>query len=294
MNDLKHDSIAPVAISRALGPTGVVPGPSLGSHLSDLWDDLSRRASEPNAFGRRWFVEPSLDHFGVESSETLVAMQQGQAIGIFPLRKQLTYGRIPVPHRRNFVHPNMFLSPVTLASGQEDLAWASLLHSLAGLAAFEAARTRMAKIPALANELVRSTALVQAPKTIHYSLEAIGRMTVDRRLRRPHHPRITIQPEIIVRAIVDDLAIADHRGGTGNALMRPEERILQPKRPGRLADQLHVALAGQFPEGARRTGGGAFLFLAPGKPLQQRETRGGGQAEALRHFTTSAAAGAGS
>ncbi len=58
-----------------------------------------------------------------------------------------------------------------------------LLHSLAGLAAFEAARTRMAKIPALANELVRSTALVQAPKTIHYSLEAIGRMSVDRRLQ---------------------------------------------------------------------------------------------------------------
>ena len=58
-----------------------------------------------------------------------------------------------------------------------------LLHSLAGLAAFEAARNRMAQIPALANELVRSTALLQAPKTIHYSLEAIGRMTVDRRLQ---------------------------------------------------------------------------------------------------------------
>lgn len=58
-----------------------------------------------------------------------------------------------------------------------------LLHSLAGLAAFEAARERMANLPALANELIRSTALVQAPKTIHYSLEAIGRMTVDRRLQ---------------------------------------------------------------------------------------------------------------
>ena len=42
---------------------------------------------------------------------------------------------------------------------------------------------KQVRIPALIKELVRCTALVQAPKTIHYSLEAIGRSTVDIRLQ---------------------------------------------------------------------------------------------------------------
>ena len=63
------------------------------------------------------------------------------------------------------------------------------------------------------------------------------------------------------------------------------------KGAGGLADHLHVALAGQFAEGARRTRGGALILPALGQALQQREPRRGRKAEALAHGAASAAAG---
>jgi len=61
----------------------------------------------------------------------------------------------------------------------------NILHTMAGLAAFEPARDRIANLLPLVEELCRTTALAQAPKATHYSLETIARLTVDKRLQ--HH-----------------------------------------------------------------------------------------------------------
>jgi DnaJ family protein C protein 13 len=90
--------------------------------------------------------------------------------GVERMSKLLVQSMLTVTNTTPRNHPSL-----TIAS--------HILHSLAGLAAFEAARERMVHIPLLIKELVRCTALIQAPKTIHYSLEAIGRSTVDIRLQ---------------------------------------------------------------------------------------------------------------
>jgi DnaJ homolog subfamily C member 13 len=59
----------------------------------------------------------------------------------------------------------------------------NILHTMAGLAAFEPARDRIVNLMPLIEELCRTTALAQAPKATHYSLETIARLTVDRRLQ---------------------------------------------------------------------------------------------------------------
>jgi hypothetical protein len=90
--------------------------------------------------------------------------------GVKRMSKLLIQSMMTVTNQTERNHPNLQIA-------------SHLLHSIAGLAAFEAAREKMVAIPALIKELVRCTALIQAPKTIHYSLEAIGRSTVDRRLQ---------------------------------------------------------------------------------------------------------------
>ena len=54
---------------------------------------------------------------------------------------------------------------------------------MAGLAAFEPTRDRIVNLMPLIEELCRATALAQAPKATHYSLETIARLTVDQRLQ---------------------------------------------------------------------------------------------------------------
>ena len=90
--------------------------------------------------------------------------------GVERMSKLLVQSMLTVTNATDRHHPNLVIA-------------SHILHSLAGLAAFETARERMVRLPILIKELVRCTALMQAPKTIHYSLEAIGRTTVDTRLQ---------------------------------------------------------------------------------------------------------------
>ena len=88
------------------------------------WDALAQWASEPNPFYESWYLLPSLELLdGGRDVELLELRADRQLVGLLPVRRERDYYGHPLPHIRNWVHPNCFLGHPLVAPGFERMFW---------------------------------------------------------------------------------------------------------------------------------------------------------------------------
>ncbi len=92
------------------------------------WDALAEWATEPNPFYESWYLLPSLRAMDKHGEITLLALEaEGQLAGLMPVYRTNDYYGHPIPHLRNWVHPNCFLGQPLVARGFERAFWRALL-----------------------------------------------------------------------------------------------------------------------------------------------------------------------
>lgn len=100
--------------------------------LLEAWDQLASEAIEPNPFGESWFMLPGLRLFDDERRARLFALwrDEGELAGIIALAPSHRYGRFPVLHSENWVHPNCFLGTPLVLPGWEEAFWRAVLGAM--------------------------------------------------------------------------------------------------------------------------------------------------------------------
>lgn len=96
-----------------------------------------------NIFYRSWYLLPSLEQFDPKGNVELFLCWRKehdkehdkerdgqQLIGIIPVHMEGRYGRWPLPHISNWMHPNLFLGNPNIIAGYEHAFWEQLLHAL--------------------------------------------------------------------------------------------------------------------------------------------------------------------
>jgi CelD/BcsL family acetyltransferase involved in cellulose biosynthesis len=92
------------------------------------WNALSLRASEPNPFVESWCLLPALRALDGRGDVVLLCLEaDGQLAGLIPVHREASYYGHPVPHWRNWLHPNAFLGTPLIARGLERAFWLELL-----------------------------------------------------------------------------------------------------------------------------------------------------------------------
>lgn len=99
------------------------------SALLAEWDALAGRASEPNPFAERWYLDAALGALG--SDDIRIAVIRDDAlIGIMPIAFQSRYAGLPISHVQNWLNHNAFLGTPIIRKGTEQPFWTALLHAL--------------------------------------------------------------------------------------------------------------------------------------------------------------------
>lgn len=96
------------------------------------WDELVFSASEPNPFHESWFLLPALREFDPQNQSKIFTIWSGSPfesdlLGLMPVCDLQHYGRWPIAHRQNWLHPNAFLGNPLVRRGHEELFWRVLL-----------------------------------------------------------------------------------------------------------------------------------------------------------------------
>src|SRR5687767_2838962 len=92
------------------------------------WDELARRAAEPNPFFESWYLLPSLENFdGGGTASVLCFIQDGELCGLLPIIRQQEYEGWPLPHIGNWLHPNIFYAAPLVAPRAEVQFWRAVL-----------------------------------------------------------------------------------------------------------------------------------------------------------------------
>ncbi|WAT18839.1 GNAT family N-acetyltransferase [Aurantiacibacter sp. MUD11] len=91
------------------------------------WDALAACAAEPNPFYESWYLLPALRALASDEDVQMLMLEtNGQIAGLLPVRRERDYYGYPLPHLRNWVHPNCFLGLPLVARGFERQFWRAL------------------------------------------------------------------------------------------------------------------------------------------------------------------------
>ena len=94
----------------------------------ERWDLLAQRATEPNPFFERWFLQPALEaHDPGKRARLMVLEEGGEWLGLMPLSLDRHYYRRPLPQYCTWLHGNCFLGMPLVARGHEEKFWRALL-----------------------------------------------------------------------------------------------------------------------------------------------------------------------
>lgn len=138
------DTAATTAAPTALQSTGgdlrlavavaeAIPALEAIELLGPEWTALAGEASEPNAYAESWFVDPGLRRLAPPGEVRMLAVRQGGRLdGLLPLWIAPRYGRMPVRHVENWLHPHCLLGTPLVRAGQEQAFWAAALAALDG------------------------------------------------------------------------------------------------------------------------------------------------------------------
>ncbi len=107
----------------------------LGPEMRALWSQLAGQASEPNVFDEHWYLLPALEQFDRGVSVQLFTLwagkpQKSELLALMPLSVEKQYGRWPIRHLQNWLHPNAFLGTPLVRQGHELAFWQALLDYL--------------------------------------------------------------------------------------------------------------------------------------------------------------------
>ena len=92
------------------------------------WDALAGKASEPNPFAERWFMQPAINHLDTARDDRLLAVwSRSSLIGLLPVTHRRRYGRLPVHHIENWLHYHCFYGAPLVRAGDEALFWTAVL-----------------------------------------------------------------------------------------------------------------------------------------------------------------------
>jgi CelD/BcsL family acetyltransferase involved in cellulose biosynthesis len=103
--------------------------------IAAAWDALVLQASEPNVFNERWYLHPALEQFDRAENVRLFTLWSGEPgqsnmLALMPLAAEKSYGRWPVPHWQNWLHPNAFLGTPLVRKGYETAFWQTLISHI--------------------------------------------------------------------------------------------------------------------------------------------------------------------
>jgi CelD/BcsL family acetyltransferase involved in cellulose biosynthesis len=88
------------------------------------WDIMAAGVVDPNPFYESWFLLPALQQFDPDGKVKILAMWQGNALtGLLPVSNSRIYGRWPIAHHVNWLHPNAFLGAPLVMPGFEHEFW---------------------------------------------------------------------------------------------------------------------------------------------------------------------------
>ncbi|GAB4478266.1 MAG: GNAT family N-acetyltransferase [Erythrobacter tepidarius] len=92
------------------------------------WEQLVKRAAEPNPFFEPWFLVPSLRHRGAAGPVTVKAwFHAGRLAGLLPIVRSARYYSHVVTHATVWLHANAFCGVPLVAAGLEQEFWRALL-----------------------------------------------------------------------------------------------------------------------------------------------------------------------
>ncbi len=97
------------------------------------WRALAGTTGQGNPFYEDWYLLPSLDAFDPSGKVRIFALFDGPAgaehlVGLLPIARSYRYGRWPIAHITNWMHPNIFLGQPLIAAGYEDAFWQALVR----------------------------------------------------------------------------------------------------------------------------------------------------------------------
>lgn len=121
---------APLSTKAGLTAQFIVPD-AIDSDLIGRWQVLENSASLANPFYEHWILPASIRLFARGGDTRLfTCWDGGELIGLMPIGTQPKYSRWPMPHWRNWLHPNAFLGVPLVFSGKEYAFWDSFLNAL--------------------------------------------------------------------------------------------------------------------------------------------------------------------
>lgn len=95
------------------------------------WDALAGAAAEPNPFLESWYLLPALAAHDPQNRVRLMVLEQdGQWLGLLPIKPQPRYYRWPIPVICTWDHGNQFLGVPLVRRGREAQFWRALLERL--------------------------------------------------------------------------------------------------------------------------------------------------------------------
>jgi hypothetical protein len=137
-NDVAHKDVAVAALNSEF-----VRLKDMSDDQLAAWQQFDDSHDSENIFYRSWYLLPSLEQFDPDGDVELFLCwgkghdkkcdkQQGkqQLIGIMPVHMEGRYGRWPLPHISNWMHPNLFLGNPNIIPGYEQVFWEQLLRAL--------------------------------------------------------------------------------------------------------------------------------------------------------------------
>ena len=127
---------------RRPGGTGTIVEPLDAAALRALaadWEALAADAAEPNPFYEHWMLLPALEAYGAEDFRCIAVWDSGTLTGLFPMRPQRRWRRLPVSALGAWRHRNMLLcgTPLVRAKGAAKCIAALLQSGLAPLVEFD-------------------------------------------------------------------------------------------------------------------------------------------------------------
>jgi hypothetical protein len=95
---------------------------------SEAWDELARRAAEPNPFYESWYLLPSLASFDRGGTVSILYLvRHGELRGLMPIVRHHRYDGWRLAHLGNWLHPNIFFGTPLVAAGAEADFWRAVL-----------------------------------------------------------------------------------------------------------------------------------------------------------------------
>ena len=104
--------------------------PALCLQLQSEWTELSASASEPNFFQSHLFTLNSIALFAENIPQIVTIRENGVLIGIVLLRRDIGYGKLPVPFFRSALHQEQYLGTPLVRAGFEAAFAQGLCHWL--------------------------------------------------------------------------------------------------------------------------------------------------------------------